>query len=153
MKSWSNKIAFVVAKSSWNIRTQNYLFFNLVYTFQIYIIFLAVNFWSFWGHTVIRGNDYETKSFRQYSWNSEVETIWIRLIGWPLRTSTADPKCTTAVCFQIAENELMITQLSSKLKRQTGQSQFFTKKKTEKQIGRLMDSFIEFVTYSTLLVT
>ena len=43
------------------------------------------------------------------------------------------PQCTTAVCFQIAENELMITQLSSKLKRQTGQSQFFTEKKTENQ--------------------
>ena len=24
----------------------------------------------------------------QYSWNSEVETTWISLIGWPLRTST-----------------------------------------------------------------
>ena len=28
------------------------------------------------------------KSFHQYSWNSEVETTWISLIGWPLKTST-----------------------------------------------------------------
>ena len=27
-------------------------------------------------------------SFHQYSWNSEVETTWISLIGWPHKTST-----------------------------------------------------------------
>ena len=26
-------------------------------------------------------------SFHQYSWNSEVETTWISLIGWPQKTS------------------------------------------------------------------
>jgi hypothetical protein len=28
------------------------------------------------------------KSFHQYSWNSEVETTWISLIGWPHKTSS-----------------------------------------------------------------
>ena len=30
----------------------------------------------------------KSKSFHQYSWNSEVETIWISLIGWHHKTST-----------------------------------------------------------------
>ena len=29
----------------------------------------------------------KTTSFHQYPWNSEVETTWISLIGWPLKTS------------------------------------------------------------------
>ena len=31
-----------------------------------------------------------SSSFRQYSWNSEVETTWIRLIGWHHKTSSLD---------------------------------------------------------------
>ena len=33
-------------------------------------------------------NKIQTISFHQYSWNSEVETSWISLIGWPHRTSS-----------------------------------------------------------------
>ena len=29
----------------------------------------------------------KSKSFHQYSWNSEVETMWISLIGWHHKTS------------------------------------------------------------------
>ena len=30
----------------------------------------------------------KSRLFRQYSWNSEVETTWISLIGWPHKTSS-----------------------------------------------------------------
>ena len=30
----------------------------------------------------------KSTSFHQYSWNSEVETTWISLIGWHHKTST-----------------------------------------------------------------
>ena len=30
----------------------------------------------------------KSTSFHQYSWNSEVETTWINLIGWHHKTST-----------------------------------------------------------------
>ena len=33
------------------------------------------------------------KSFLQYSWNSEVETTWISLIGWPHKTSRTYCAC------------------------------------------------------------
>ena len=29
----------------------------------------------------------KSRSFHQYSWNSEVDTTWISLIGWPHKTS------------------------------------------------------------------
>ena len=32
---------------------------------------------------------WKKRLFHQYSWNSELETTWIRLIGWPLMTSNA----------------------------------------------------------------
>ena len=33
----------------------------------------------------------KTMLFHQYSWNSEVETTWISLIGWPYKTSNLYP--------------------------------------------------------------
>ena len=37
-----------------------------------------------------RGNNFEKKQCfcHRYSWNSEIETTWRSLIGWPLRTSS-----------------------------------------------------------------
>ena len=43
---------------------------------------------SFWGPTKSRRNQkIILRWFQLYSWNSEVETTWISLIGWPHRTS------------------------------------------------------------------
>ena len=35
----------------------------------------------------------KSTSFHQYSWNSEVETIWISLIGWHHKTSNTHTCC------------------------------------------------------------
>ena len=36
----------------------------------------------------------KSMSFHQYSWNSEVKTTWISLIGWPQKTSNMYIICT-----------------------------------------------------------
>ena len=35
----------------------------------------------------------KSRSFHQYSWNSEVDTTWISLIGWPNKTSNREGPC------------------------------------------------------------
>ena len=35
----------------------------------------------------------KSMSFHPYSWNSEVETTWISLIGWHHKTSNVQPLC------------------------------------------------------------
>jgi hypothetical protein len=39
-------------------------------------------------HQVEGTKKLKTMSFHQYSWNSEVETTWISLNGWPYKMST-----------------------------------------------------------------
>ena len=77
----------------WNSRAPKYLFFFV----------RNLNFWSkifirdFWRSQCLRllrpcrklrrWKKIKSISFHQYSWNSEVETTWISLIGWHHKTS------------------------------------------------------------------
>ena len=54
-----------------------------------------LNFWSSWCSRLLRPctkwrgqKKLKSMSFHQYSWNSEVETTWISLIGWHHKTSS-----------------------------------------------------------------
>ena len=55
--------------------------------------FFTLNFWSSRCSRLLRPctkwrgqKKIKSMSFHQYSWNSEVETTWISLIGWPHKT-------------------------------------------------------------------
>ena len=64
-----------------------------------YFIFEVVNFWGFWGPAKSRGDKkIKSRSFHQYSWNSEVETIWISLISWHHKTSNKLVQGTIKIC-------------------------------------------------------
>ena len=60
--------------------------------------FFILNFWSSRCSRLLRPctkwrgqKKIKSMSFHQYSWNSEVETTWISLIGWHHKTSTVHP--------------------------------------------------------------
>ena len=75
------------------------------------------NFWSkififrFWSSQCLRpcrkprGQKIKTTSFHQYLWNSELETTWISLIGWPHKTGMEkfiEMSKSTFLCFSMA---------------------------------------------------
>ena len=57
---------------------------NLNFWFKLFIL----SFWSSYFLRLQRPCKLKPRSFHQYLWNSEVETTWISLIGWPHRTSS-----------------------------------------------------------------
>ena len=50
---------------------------------QVFLCFNISRTWIFWTKII------KSTAFHQYSWNSEVETTWISLIGWHHTTSIA----------------------------------------------------------------
>ena len=60
-------------------------------------------------HKVEGTKKIKTMSFHQYSWNSEVETTWISLIGWSQKTSnkySVDlPKMPGTLCLLVKISE------------------------------------------------
>ena len=75
---------------SWNIRACKYLFFNKEFKFLVknfHTQFLKQSMFEA-SEALHKVDGIKTTSFHQYSWNSEVETTWIRLIGWPHKTSS-----------------------------------------------------------------
>ena len=77
---WGNDLVFLKIE----IKTRTKI--TIIYFESKYLI---LNFWGFWGHAEMKGKYFgKIKVDPSISCNSQVETPWISLIGWPLRTSS-----------------------------------------------------------------